>query len=225
MPPTGASTSSTRWWCGARSTTSWPPRWGAWSRRWRRSSATWRPEPWRRPLPCPCGAPRGEKRLDRSAPGSLHSPPLRTGSTAVKTTIPRTDRVERRWYVVDAEGQTLGRLAARVASVLRGKHKPTFTPHLDLGDHVIVVNAHKVVVTGRKEEDKRYYRHTGWFGGLKEINVRRLRAEHPERLVEQAVRGMLPKNRLGRRMFRKLKVYAGPNHPHQAQKPEPLPLS
>ncbi len=143
----------------------------------------------------------------------------------MKTTIPRADRVERRWYVVDAEGQTLGRLAARVASVLRGKHKPTFTPHLDLGDHVIVVNAHKVVVTGRKEEDKRYYRHTGWFGGLKETNVRRLRAEHPERLVEQAVRGMLPKNRLGRRMFRKLKVYAGPNHPHQAQKPEPLPLS
>ena len=133
--------------------------------------------------------------------------------------------VERRWYVIDAEDVVLGRLASRVATVLRGKHKPIFTPHVDTGDFVIVVNADKVKLTGRKRETKTYYRHSGWVGGLKEITADKvLEGPHPDRVVMNAVRGMLPKNSLGRKMLGKLKVYAGPDHPHQAQKPEELSL-
>jgi len=130
------------------------------------------------------------------------------------------------WYVVDAQDQVLGRLATRVASVLRGKHKPTFTPNADIGDFVIVINADKVKLTGRKMSDKSYYRHTGYIGGLKETTPGKvLASRHPERLVEWAVRGMLPKTRLGDRLFTKLKVYAGPDHPHKAQQPMPLSVN
>ena len=130
------------------------------------------------------------------------------------------------WYVVDAQDQVLGRLATRVASVLRGKHKPTFTPNADIGDFVIVINAEKVKLTGRKMSDKSYYRHTGYIGGLKETTPGKvLASRHPERLVEWAVRGMLPKTRLGDRLFTKLKVYAGPDHPHKAQQPMPLSVN
>lgn len=130
------------------------------------------------------------------------------------------------WHVVDAENQVLGRLATRVASVLRGKHKPSFTPNADIGDFVIVVNAEKVKLTGNKMTDKTYYRHTGYIGGLKETTAGKVIAsKHPERLVEWAVRGMLPKSRLGDRLFTKLKVYAGPDHPHQAQQPKPLAVN
>jgi large subunit ribosomal protein L13 len=128
------------------------------------------------------------------------------------------------WYVIDADGQVLGRLASEVASVLRGKRRPTFTPSVDTGEHVIVVNAAKVRVTGDKLEQKVYYRHSGYPGGLKERRLKDLLREHPERVIEHAVRGMLPKNRLGRQLFKKLKVYAGAEHPHAAQKPVPLSL-
>jgi large subunit ribosomal protein L13 len=128
------------------------------------------------------------------------------------------------WYMVDATGLTLGRLASQVATVLRGKHKPTFTPHEDLGDHVVVVNAEKVRLTGNKLKDKLYRHHTGYVGGLKEISAEKLLDKDPTRLITNAVQGMLPKNRLGRAMSKKLKVYAGEGHPHAAQKPEPLPL-
>lgn len=126
----------------------------------------------------------------------------------------------RKWLVVDATDQALGRLASEVASLLRGKHKPDFTPHVDGGDFVIVINAEKIRVTGRKAEQKIYYRHSGYIGGLKEIPYERMLREHPERIIEQAVKRMLPKNRLGSGFYRKLKVYAGPQHPHQAQMPE-----
>ncbi len=133
--------------------------------------------------------------------------------------------VERAWYLMDAEDAVLGRLATRVASVLRGKHKPIFTPHVDTGDFVIVVNAEKVRLTGRKREAKTYYRHSGWPGGLRVVTAARLLdGPHPERVVMSAVRGMLPRNSLGRKMLSKLKVYAGPEHPHRAQKPEALSL-
>ena len=132
--------------------------------------------------------------------------------------------VERKWIVVDAQGQILGRLATRIATILRGKHKPIYTPHVDCGDYVIVVNAEKVRVTGRKLDQKMYYRHSGYPGGLRQIDLRRQLQVHPERVVEAAVRGMLPKNRLGRKLFKKLKVYAGPTHPHQAQQPKALEL-
>ena len=125
--------------------------------------------------------------------------------------------IEKGWHVVDADGQTLGRLASNVASLLRGKHKPTYSPHLDMGDNVIIVNAAKVKVTGKKLADKIYYRHTGYMGGLKEQRLQEMMAKHPDRVVELAVRGMLPKNRLGRKIFGRLKVYAGPDHPHEAQ--------
>jgi len=128
------------------------------------------------------------------------------------------------WYVVDARDRVLGRLASRVAAVIRGKHKPTFTPNADMGDFVIVVNADKVRLTGRKMKEKLYRHHTGYPGGLKETTPEKVLAKHPERLVEWAVRGMLPKSRLGDRLFTKLKVYAGPDHPHQAQCPKPLAL-
>jgi len=130
----------------------------------------------------------------------------------------------RDWYVVDAEGLTLGRLAAKIAPILKGKHKPIYTPHLDCGDFVIVVNADKVRVTGRKLDQKFYYQYSGYPGGIRSTNLRDQLAKHPERVLEAAVRGMLPKNRLGRRMIKKLKVYAGNSHPHQAQQPKPLEL-
>lgn len=130
--------------------------------------------------------------------------------------------IERKWFVVDAADQVLGRLATRVATILRGKHKPTFTPHLDVGDHVIVVNAEKVHLTGRKLRDKMYRWHTGYIGALREVNAETMLRTHPERVIEWAVQGMLPKNRLGRAMAKKLKVYRGTAHPHEAQRPEPL---
>jgi large subunit ribosomal protein L13 len=134
--------------------------------------------------------------------------------------------VEKRWYVVDATDQVLGRLSTRIATVLRGKHKPIFTPHVDTGDFVVVVNAEKVRLTGGKAEQKVYYRHTGYPGGIKSTTAgRRLAGAHPERVLEDAVRGMLPKNALGRQMLGNLKVYAGPEHPHAAQKPEAFPLA
>jgi large subunit ribosomal protein L13 len=142
-----------------------------------------------------------------------------------KTYVTKNENVQREWFVVDASGQTLGRLATRVAHVLRGKHKPIYSPAVDTGDYVIVVNAGKVHVTGRKLDQKIYYRHSGYPGGLKEITLRNLLQKHPTRAIEHAVRGMLPKNRLGRRMFKKLKVYAGPDHPHEAQQPKPFELS
>lgn len=139
-----------------------------------------------------------------------------------KTYSPKLAEIDRQWFVVDATGLRLGRLATVIASTLRGKHKPTFTPHMDTGDFVIVVNAEKVVLTGRKEDNKIYYRHSGRPGGLKQSTARELRARYPERIIEGAVRGMLPKNSLGRQLYRKLKVYAGPDHPHQSQQPEAL---
>jgi large subunit ribosomal protein L13 len=142
-----------------------------------------------------------------------------------KTFVTKKENVEREWFVVDASGQTLGRLAARVARVLRGKHKPIYTPAADTGDYVIVVNAEKIHVTGRKLDQKIYYRHSGYPGGLKEITLRNLLQKYPARVIEHAVRGMLPKNRLGRKMFKKLKVYAGPEHPHKAQQPKPFEVS
>ena len=129
--------------------------------------------------------------------------------------------VERRWFVIDAEDQVLGRLATRAATILRGKHKPTFTPHVDTGDFVVVINAEKVKLTGRKREQKTYHRHTGHVGSIKSITADKLlEGPHADRVVEKAIRGMLPKNSLGRDMLRKLKVYTGPEHPHAAQKPE-----
>jgi large subunit ribosomal protein L13 len=139
-----------------------------------------------------------------------------------RTYSTRPSEIERRWFVVDAEGRTLGRLATRVATILKGKHKPEYAPHLDVGDFVVVLNAEKIHVTGGKLDKKIYYRHSGYPGGLSEMTLREQLAKHPTRAVELAVRGMLPKNRLGRRMLRKLKVYAGTEHPHSAQKPEPL---
>ena len=142
----------------------------------------------------------------------------------MSTPFPSKKDIERRWFVVDAEGQVLGRIATEIARILRGKHKPIFTPFLDCGDHVVVVNADKIVLTGEKWNDKWYRRHSGYPGGLKEIRARRLLREHPTRLLERAVRGMLPKTSLGRQMGSKLRVYAGPEHPHEAQQPQPLLL-
>ncbi len=142
----------------------------------------------------------------------------------MKTYTARAEDIEREWFLVNAEGKTLGRLASEIAQVLRGKHKPIYTPHLDCGDFVIVVNAEKVRVTGRKLDQKMYYRHTGYPGGIKSISLRNQLQKHPERVLQAAVRGMLPKNRLGRKMFKKLKVYAGDSHPHQAQQPKVLEL-
>ncbi len=142
----------------------------------------------------------------------------------MKTISAREQDIQREWLVFDAQGQTLGRLATRVATILRGKHKPIFTPHVDCGDYVIIVNAEKIHVTGQKMTQKKYYRHSGYPGGLKEISLRDQLQKFPERVIELAVRGMLPKNRLGRRMFKKLKVYPGPNHPHEAQQPKLIEL-
>lgn len=142
----------------------------------------------------------------------------------MRTFAAKKAEIEHEWYVVDAQGQTLGRLASRIASILKGKHKPVYTPHLDCGDYVIVINAEKVRVTGRKLDQKFYHRHSGYPGGLTSISLRDQLVKHPERVLQAAVKGMLPKNRLGRRMFKKLKVYAGDSHPHQAQQPKPLEL-
>lgn len=142
----------------------------------------------------------------------------------MKTYAVKASEIERRWYVVDARGKTLGRLASEIAKILMGKHKPSYSPHLDCGDYVVVVNAAQVRVTGRKLREKMYYRHSLYPGGLKEIPLYRMLEKHPTRVLELAVRRMLPQNRLGRQMFKKLKVYAGSEHPHQAQKPEPLDL-
>jgi large subunit ribosomal protein L13 len=143
----------------------------------------------------------------------------------VRTFSPKAADVERQWYVIDATGVVLGRLASQIATLLRGKHKPIYAPHVDTGDFVIVVNADKVVLTGKKLEQKKAYRHSGYPGGLRSVSYRELMAKHPERVVEKAVKGMLPKNSLGRRMAKKLKVYAGPDHPHQAQKPVPFEIA
>lgn len=142
----------------------------------------------------------------------------------MRTYSPRADEIERGWYVVDAEGLTLGRMSTEVARVLRGKHKAMYTPHLDTGDHVIIVNADKVVLTANKAEAKQVYRHTGYPGGIRSTTYATLLTEKPEQAVRRTVRGMLPKNRLGRQMLKKLKVYSGPTHPHGAQQPQPLDL-
>ena len=137
-----------------------------------------------------------------------------------QTFMANAQNIERKWYVVDAEGQTLGRLASEVASILRGKHKPTFTPNVDTGDHVIIINASKIELTGNKINDKIYYRHTNHPGGLKQRTANEMRTNYPEQMLELAIKGMLPKNTLGRTMFKKLHVYAGPEHKNQAQQPE-----
>jgi large subunit ribosomal protein L13 len=142
----------------------------------------------------------------------------------MKTYAVKAGDIERKWYVADAEGKVLGRFASEVARILKGKHKPIYSPHLDTGDHVVVVNASKVVVTGKKVEQKLYYRYTGYPGGLKSISYGKLIKERPERILEHAIKGMLPHNSLGRQMFRKLRVYAGPRHVHQSQKPETIDI-
>ncbi len=142
----------------------------------------------------------------------------------MRTFVPSPDEIPRGWWVADAAGVPLGRLASLVAAHLRGKHKPQFTPFLDTGDHVIVINADKVVLTGRKLDQKMYRRHSGYPGGLKEVTARVMLDTRPERALELAIKGMLPKNRLGRKMYGKLKVYRGAEHPHQAQKPQSLPI-
>jgi len=142
----------------------------------------------------------------------------------MKTFSAKPAEVRRDWYVIDAEGKTLGRLATEIARRLRGKHKPEYTPHVDTGDYIIVVNAEKIGVTGNKETDKIYYHHTGYIGSLKSVTLGKLRKTFPDRIINKAVELMLPKNPLGRAMFKKLKVYAGPNHDHQAQQPKVLEL-
>jgi large subunit ribosomal protein L13 len=141
-----------------------------------------------------------------------------------KTYSARAADIERQWYIVDADGLTLGRLATQIATILRGKHKPVYTPHVDTGDYVVVVNAEKVKVTGAKEAQKLYYRHSGYPGGFRHTSFRDQIAKHPERVIEAAVKGMIPHTNLGRQQLAKLKVYAGPNHPHTAQKPKVLEI-
>ena len=142
----------------------------------------------------------------------------------VKTYTPKPDDIQREWFVIDAKDQTLGRLATQIATLLRGKHKPIFAPHVDVGDFVIVINAEKIRVTGKKLDQKMYYRHSQYPGGLKQRTLRELLDMFPDRVIEKAVKGMLPKNKLGRKMIKKLKVYAGETHPHQAQKPKVFEL-
>lgn len=141
-----------------------------------------------------------------------------------KTYTPKPGDITREWLVIDADGIPLGRLASHVAQLLRGKHKPTFAPHVDGGDFIIVINAEKVAVTGNKESSKMYYRHSGYPGGLREMNLAAMRERYPERVIEGAVKGMLPKNRLGRKLYGKLRVYAGSDHPHAAQNPRPYDI-
>ena len=142
----------------------------------------------------------------------------------MRTASTRREDAQHDWYVVDAEGRTLGRLASEIAKRLRGKHKPEYTPHVDTGDYIVVINADKVKVTGRKETDKVYYRHSGYPGGIKATPLDKMREDHPDRILGNAVRGMLPRNPLGRAMLRKLRIYAGPTHPHGAQQPKALEL-
>ena len=142
----------------------------------------------------------------------------------MRTYTTKPEDINREWYVIDATGLTLGRLASQIASVLRGKHKPIFSPHMDCGDFVIVINAEKVRVTGDKLDQKMYYRHSQYPGGLKTISLRDQMKQHPDRVIRLAVRGMLPKNRLGRQMIKKLKIYREPDHPHEAQQPKPLSM-
>lgn len=142
----------------------------------------------------------------------------------MKTYTPKAEEIERRWWIVDAAGRPLGRMATEIARVLRGKHKPMYTPHLDTGDHVVVINASQVKLTGKKADQKTYFRHSGYIGGEKHIPFRRMIETHPERVVELAVKGMMPKNALGKNMKKKLKVYGGAEHPHQGQRPEPLEI-
>jgi len=142
----------------------------------------------------------------------------------MKTYQAKKEEIEQKWYLVNAEGKVLGRLATELAKILRGKNKPTYTPHVDTGDFIIVVNAGKLTLTGKKMKDKIYYHHTGYPGGIKEMSAEKLLAKKPTEMIRMAVKGMLPKTSLGRQMFRKLKVYAGPNHPHEAQKPQSLEI-
>ncbi len=137
----------------------------------------------------------------------------------MKTIIPRQDSIERKWYLIDAEGQILGRMSTKIANILRGKEKATFTPHMDTGDFVVVINAEKVKLTGKKDEQMTYKHYSGYPGGMKEVPLEMLRKRHPDRIIRHAVAGMMPKNRLGRAMIRKLKIYAGSKHPHEAQRP------
>lgn len=143
----------------------------------------------------------------------------------MKTYMPNAHDIQRDWFVVDAEDVTLGRLSSQVAAILRGKHKPTYTPNMDCGDHVIIVNAEKVKLTGNKESDKMYYRHSGFPGGIKEMSAGTMRAQKPERLVELSIKGMMPNGPLGRKMVKKLHVYAGPDHKHAAQQPQELDIN
>ena len=142
----------------------------------------------------------------------------------MKTPLPKVDEIQRDWFVVDAENKVLGRLATQIAMRLRGKHKPIYTPHLDTGDFIVVINAEKVRLTGKKLDRKIYYKHTGYIGGLKSFTAREMLTRKPEEVIRLAVRRMLPKNRLGRKQLKKLKVYRGPNHPHAAQRPQPLSI-
>jgi large subunit ribosomal protein L13 len=156
---------------------------------------------------------------------SKQASPAGKAARKTKTFVAKPAEVERAWYVVDAENQVVGRLATRLATILMGKHKPIYTPHVDCGDYIILVNAEKVHFTGQKWSQKQYRHHSGYIGGLKAESAERVLRRHPERIMEAAVRRMLPKNRLGKQMFKKLKVYAGPDHPHAAQGPVPLDLS
>ncbi len=149
---------------------------------------------------------------------------MTTRARMFRTWSPKASDIKRDWLLVDADGQILGRFATQIATLLRGKHKPTYTPHMDLGDNVVVINAEKIRVTGKKPDQKIYYRHSGYPGGLKAISYRNLHQKRPERIIKLAVKGMLPKNRLGRRMLKKLHIYAGPGHPHAAQQPQPYPI-
>jgi large subunit ribosomal protein L13 len=142
----------------------------------------------------------------------------------MRTYTPKADDIEHKWWVVDAADKPLGRIATEIARVIRGKHKPIFTPHLDTGDHVVVVNASRVMLTGKKADQKTYFRHSGYMGGERHVPFRRMIRSHPERVIELAVRGMLPKNALGRQLRKKLKVYGGAEHPHQGQQPQPLDI-
>jgi len=142
----------------------------------------------------------------------------------IKTYAPKPEDIQREWFVVDAKDQTLGRLASQIAHILRGKHKPTFSPHMDVGDFVIVINCEKIRVTGNKLDSKMYWRHSGYPGGITGVTLRDQLKNHPERVIEAAVRGMLPKNKLGHAMFKKMKVYAGESHPHEAQQPKVISL-
>ena len=142
----------------------------------------------------------------------------------METTSIRAEEITRDWYLVDADNQTLGRLASRVAQILRGKNKPYFTPHMDMGDFVVIINAEKVKVTGNKEADKTYFRHSGYPGGITEVNLKKVRQQHPEKIITNAVKGMLPHNRLGRKLLKHLKIYATEVHPHAAQQPQTITL-